>query len=194
VPGSCEPGLITFENDQATEFHKKFYNSPLLPEFLSLYEQFVKKEIVAMFPKEVRIIYQKKPTFRVHLPNNLCVGKKHRDFDYNHPPGEINFWLPFTKVFDTNGVMVETEPEKGDYHCLEMDYGQIFRFYGNKCWHYSEVNTTGCTRVSIDFRVIPESKWDYINVDAEATSVKSKMKFVIGGYYDICTAQPEALM
>jgi hypothetical protein len=36
------------------------------------------------------------PPSRVHLPNNVAVGAKHRDFDYNHPEGEINFWLPVT--------------------------------------------------------------------------------------------------
>lgn len=71
----------------------------------------MKEHIAPLFKGEKRIIYQKKPTFRVHLPNNvgnayngtslvltsLAVGKKHRDYDYFHPPGEINFWLPFTK-------------------------------------------------------------------------------------------------
>jgi hypothetical protein len=129
VPGSDTPGTITFQNDQATAFHKKFYNSPYLSEFLQLYERFVKEHIAPMFAQlGDKVVYQKKPTFRVHLPNNVCVGQKHRDFDYFHPASEVNFWLPFTKgsfslvfvfklqVWGNNGIWVETSPEKGDYH------------------------------------------------------------------------------
>lgn len=65
-----------------------------------------------------------------------------------------------------------------------MEYGQIFRFYGNMCWHYNEVNDTGATRVSVDFRVIPESKWNY-EAKRDGASVKSGLKFEIGSYYDV---------
>lgn len=117
VKGASEPHFIDFENDQGTWFHKTYYNSPHLPELLDIYERLV-KEIVAPTIKGSRIIYQKKPSFRVHLPNNVAVGHKHRDSDYAHPPGEINFWLPFTRVWGTNGLFVETAPDKGDFHGL----------------------------------------------------------------------------
>jgi hypothetical protein len=68
-----------------------------------------------------------------------------------------------------------------------LEYGHIFRFYGNKCWHYNEPNDTGATRVSVDFRVIPEALWEYNN--QKGASVKSGMKFDIGGYYDVCTIE-----
>lgn len=35
-------GKLEFESDQSTYFHRKFYNSPHLPEFESLYEGFVR--------------------------------------------------------------------------------------------------------------------------------------------------------
>jgi len=108
--------FITFENDQSTPFHKTFYNSPHLKEFLELYNNFIKYFIAPLFPAEKKIVFQKKPTFRIQLPNNLCVGQKHRDRDYFHPEGEINFWLPFTKVFGRNGIFLESEPGKGDFH------------------------------------------------------------------------------
>lgn len=117
VPESSEPNYLKFENDQATWYHKHYYNSPHLPELLALYEKFVKEVIAPMF-KSRKLVYQRKPTFRIHLPNNLAVGQKHRDGDYHHPPGEINFWLPFTKVFGNNGFWVETQPDKGDFHNL----------------------------------------------------------------------------
>jgi hypothetical protein len=60
----------------------------------------------------------------------------------------------------------------------------MFRFYGNKCWHYNNINDTDATRVSVDFRIIPESMWDYSS--EKGASVKSAMKFDIGSYYNIC--------
>ena len=40
-----------------------------------------------------KLIYQRKPTLRIHLPENKSVGGFHRDRDYNHPIEEINIWL-----------------------------------------------------------------------------------------------------
>ena len=33
------------------------------------------------------------------------------------------------------------------------------RFWGNQCEHYTVANTSGSTRVSFDFRVIPRSRY-----------------------------------
>ena len=173
--------LLTFENDQSTVFHKRFYSSPFFDEFLEMYHRFIRAVIAPMF-RDRRVVFQNRPTFRVCLPNNVAVGFKHRDFDFHHPASEINFWMPFTSVFDSNGLYVESQPELGDFHPITLGYGQMFRFYGNKCWHYNEVNRTGITRVSIDFRVIPGSLWDDSSMLAGET-VKSKMRFVIGSYY-----------
>lgn len=173
---------VTFENDQSTLFHKKFYQSPFFDEFIVFYHRFIREVIGPMFADD-RIIFQTRPTFRVHLPNNIAVGQKHRDGDYNHPAGEINFWLPFTPVHGSNGVFTESEPDKGDFHPITLDYGEMFRFYGNQCWHYNEVNTTGQTRVSIDFRVIPGSQWTEPDAEHVGVTVKSKLRMVIGSYY-----------
>eukprot|EP00803_Ostreobium_quekettii_P011144 evm.model.scf_71.7 EVM.evm.TU.scf_71.7 scf_71:93839-95193(+) len=166
---------VTFENDQRTPFHLKFYESPELMTFEELYHKFVREQ-------DDYIVYQKRPTFRVCLPNNVAVGQRHRDGDYNHPPGEINFWMPFTRVWDSNGMYVESQPDKGDFQPVQCEYGQMFRFYGNRCWHYNELNKTGITRVSVDFRVIPGSMWQDPG-DEVAGTVKSGLKMNIGGYY-----------
>jgi len=87
-----------------------------------------------------------------------------------------------TKVWGNNSLYVESEPGKGDFHCLKgLDFGEMFRFWGNQCYHYNEVNDTGSTRVSFDFRVIPYSKFQ----GSEATTVKSGLKFEIGSYFDL---------
>ena len=93
---------------------------------------------------EEKVVFQTRPTFRVCLPNNVAVGQKHRDFDYQHPEGEINFWVPFTRAWESNALYVESEPDKGDFHPPHaMEFGEIFRFWGNKCWHYNLPNDTG---------------------------------------------------
>ena len=91
---------------------------------------------------EDKIIYQKSPTFRISLPNNVAVGQKHCDADYNHPEGEINFWVPLTETFDSNGFYLESEPDKGDFHPFPrtLKPGDVLRFWGNKCKHYNEIN------------------------------------------------------
>ena len=180
-PEYTKPNAISFENDQQTEMHKIFYDSPLLGEFKGLYQKFIREVIAPMFLDPV-VVYQAMPTFRVHPPNNVAVGNKHRDGDYNHPEGEINFWVPLTKVWGNNGFWVETSPGKGDFHPVgPLEYGEMFRFYGNRCEHYNNPNDTGSTRVSFDFRVMPYSKY----TPKQATSVKAKKKFEIGSYYDV---------
>eukprot|EP01104_Vermistella_antarctica_P021494 TRINITY_DN9745_c0_g1_i1.p1 TRINITY_DN9745_c0_g1~~TRINITY_DN9745_c0_g1_i1.p1 ORF type:complete len:264 (-),score=59.13 TRINITY_DN9745_c0_g1_i1:4-795(-) len=184
VEGCCEKDYVTFETDQATAFHKTFYASDEFEQFLEAYRRFVVTVVAPSFEGEEKVVYQKRPTFRVHLPNNLAVGQKHRDGDYDHPDGEINFWMPFTEVTANSGIVLESEPDKGDFHPTNsMTNGDVFRFWGNKCWHYNNINDTGKTRVSIDFRVIPFSMW---KPNEAGSSVKSGMRFVLGGYYDVC--------
>ncbi|KAL6070356.1 Streptomycin biosynthesis protein StrG [Balamuthia mandrillaris] len=194
VEGSTAANYVSFENDQATWFHRRYYQSPHLPELLDVYERFIREVIVPrFFAGETRVIYQKKPTFRVHLPNNVAVGQKHRDGDYFHPPGEINFWLPFTAVHDSNGFYVETQPDKGDFHGLTMGYGQVFRFWGNRCWHYNLPNTTGRTRLSFDFRLIAGSCYSE-PTDIAACSVKTGLKFRIGSYFGVVEQSTQGLL
>merc|ERR1712203_1142706 len=42
----------------------------------------------------------------------------------------------------------------GDFKAVELDYGQVLRFYGNLCQHYSVPNTSPTSRVSCDVRVL----------------------------------------
>ena len=103
----------------------------------------------------------------------------HCDGDYNHPPTEMNYMLSVTGQWDTNSCYTESEPNKGDFHPIVMKYGEVCRFYGNRCRHYNMKNRTSHTRISFDFRIIPASKYE----ENEATAVHSGRKFVVGGYY-----------
>ncbi len=66
--------MLTLAHDQCLVFHRMYYQSPLLPAVLEMYDDLIKNYIAPMFKDDV-IVYQKKPTFRVHLPNNVAVRR-----------------------------------------------------------------------------------------------------------------------
>ena len=102
--------------------------------------------------------------FRIHQENNTSLIKYHTDSDYLVPDGchdmfrhEINFWMPVTKAYDTNSLWVESSPKKKDYSPINAEYGDIIQFDGPNLLHGTEINKTGQTRVSLDFRVVPKN-------------------------------------
>ena len=181
---------ITFQNDTSTLFHKKYYNSPKYFKMVELYQRFLREYLLPQLEEEVYII-QKEPSFRIHIPNNTALGKReddnddddiigiHCDGDYNHPTNEMNYMITVTGQSDTNSCYVETEPGKGDFHPININYGEVFRFYGNQCRHFNKKNKSEDTRISLDFRVIPGSKYEA----AEQSAVHSGRKFIVGDYY-----------
>ena len=180
---------ITFDDDTKTWFHKKYYSSATYSELIKLYDRFVKEVILPRY-SDSEFAVQVDPSFRIHLPNNTALGVRendsddkigiHCDADYNHQIGEINFILPLTPMFDTNSVYTESEPGKEDYHSINVPIGNVFCFYGNKCRHYNMKNTTGVSRLSIDFRIIPMSKYDY---NWTSVSIHGKRPLTLSGYF-----------
>jgi hypothetical protein len=190
IEGSTEWAQITFENDTSTEFHKKYYKSPHYSEMVELYQRFLKEWLLPQLDEDEYIV-QKEPSFRIHLPNNTAVGKRsdeteseekigfHCDGEYNHPASEMNYMLTITGQRDTNSCYVESLPGKEDFHPIQLDYGEVFRFYGNRCRHFNKKNISNKTRISFDFRVIPASQYQ----EVEQSAVHSGRKFAVGGYY-----------
>jgi len=125
------------------------------------------------------VAYQREPTFRLVLPSGQEYGYKHCDADYHHPPAEVNWWLPVTSVFDSNTLHTESEPGKGDFSPVQLQYGQVLRFYGNLCQHYAVPNTTGVCRVSFDLRVLSEAAHDTTWTDR----LGRQCLFRVGAYY-----------
>jgi len=181
---------VSFNNDTKTMFQEVFYGSPDYGAFRDLYYRFVQAEIFKLFPEETALVVQKDPCFRVCVPDNTALGVKvedvegriglHCDADYNHPQTEHNFILGITEMWDTNSVYIESEPQKGDYMPLLLRRNQYAMFYGNKCRHHNVKNVSCQSRVSIDFRVIPFSKYD---ATYDKVSVHGKRAFVIGDYF-----------
>lgn len=169
--------LLVRENDQKTPFHKLYYDN--FEKIQPIYEDLIKYEIVPLFGEPV--VYQKIPTFRIQIPNNVSVGEWHKDKQYNHNQCEINFFLPFTKAFDTNTIWAESEEDKGDYSPIVAEYGDLVQWEGIRLKHGNKLNETGLSRVSVDFRIIPQSQWSVQGGNAINTGVR----FDIGGYYKI---------
>lgn len=164
--------------DQSTKWHKLYYNN--LESFLPLYEKFIHEIVRPLFDE--KIVYQKIPTFRTQLVQNLGVFAFHKDKEYKHNQSEINFFLPFTDAYDTNTIWVESEEDKADYSPMNTNYGHIVMWNGCHLTHGNKLNTTSNTRVSCDFRVIPFSQY---KEEEDASAIYTKMKFAIGDYYKV---------
>ena len=98
--------------------------------------------------------YQRPPTIRIQPgPSNRSV-RTHKDADYGHQDGELNFWMPFTDINLTQTTLwAESQSHKGDFHSLDAKPGEVIVFHGTSCRHYVPPNPTKFTRVSMDFRV-----------------------------------------
>lgn len=173
---------LIFDNESKTKFHTHFYsllNEGKLPRLESAYSEFVEREVGPFFSED--ILYQYMPSFRVHLPGDKAIHKWHYDSDKDHchPEWEINFHIPLTRTRDSQSIWIESVPGLGDYSPVNLEYGEIYIFDGNRCTHGNKENITDSTRVSFDFRIIPVSKFS-VN---QKESVTSSKKFVEGQYY-----------
>lgn len=174
--------VFSREKDQSTKWHKLYYDLARTPEFISMYEDFIKNIVKPIYNEE--IVYQAIPTFRVAYPNNIAVGEYHKDKWYRNDKWaakvkEDNFYLPFTDAFDTNTIWVESKEDKGDFTPMNCSYGECIQWDGCNLMHGNKINTTGKARVSVDFRIIKYSNY----VPSEYESINTKIKFQIGGYY-----------
>ena len=172
--------------DQKNKFVRYFYKiDPIfnmtykkkrIGPFYNLYLKLIKHLEKKIFKE--KIIYQAKPTLRVHIPDNISVGSYHRDSDYGHPKEEINLWLPFNNSKKTSSLWLESEPNKRDFKAYNVKYGELLIF-DSRLHHGTEINKEKNTRLSMDFRVIKEKKYK----KNFKTSPKLKIKFNIGGYF-----------
>jgi hypothetical protein len=136
------------------------------------------EELVLPYVGDPRgICFQRDPTFRCHVAGDpQPTGRVHCDSDYGHTSAEINFWLPLSSaVFGANSIYCESEPGVGDYASFDIQYGELVVFWGSQCNHYTVPNTTGVTRVSVDFRVLPRSLYNLPN--------SPRAHFAIGGFF-----------
>lgn len=172
--------LFEVGKDSSTSLHQRFYDQYRAgwTEMESLYEKFIREFVSKQFDED--FLYQSFPTVRFHIPGNVAVGKYHNDSEFGHPEGEINFIIPLTDSDDTASVWLESEPGLGDFQAIKLQLGVLVMFNGNKLTHGNKVNMTNNTRVSMDFRILPISKY---NPDQSGFSITTNTKFVEGQYF-----------
>lgn len=179
-------------SDIETDLHKKFYEDVKThPKFKQLYCNLIKDIFDNIFPSESIFIYQSFPSIRIQYFNNVVIPP-HCDSDSigKHPIGEKNFLLPITKMYGTNRMFIESEPDKGDFQGIDLEYGELLYFNGNRCIHYNEKNIERDIRISLDFRVILlEDYKKYIQNNITYTNPRDgriPILMTIGGYYQSC--------
>jgi hypothetical protein len=144
--------------------------------FASLYAAFIERVIAPCVDAPAR--YQRVPGIRVHLPDTQTV-MYHTDEWYGHGGHVLNFWLPLTPSFGTNALWIAPlEASLAEVRRLEAqaatmaeinarlaalaapitsDMGEVHVFCA-RVVHGTERNTTGRTRVSLDFRLMREGE------------------------------------
>tara|TARA_B100001094_G_scaffold332783_1_gene406468 strand:- start:1251 stop:3212 length:1962 start_codon:yes stop_codon:yes gene_type:complete len=169
--------------DSHTEFHKKFYNK-LDSGWNEIKDEYIRfiKEIILPFLELDEALVQVFPTYRVMLPNNVAIVINHYDSDNNHkhPKGEINFIYALTDMYDTNSLSIEKMARLNEYEKIILNKGECICINGNNCSHYNEINKTGLTRVSFDFRVLP---LNYYDENYNKSSVTTNTKYTDNNYY-----------
>jgi hypothetical protein len=147
--------------DQSTAIHKLIYldfdmgnASRLLPHYYALLREWCRDLI-----KDSRVTdwaLQRYPSVRVQFPDNVSVFEFHRDSDYAHPLGEINHFLAVTQCSSTAALHVEENLGWEDYVPLNLIKNQSAILNTSIYKHGDKVNAENYTRVSLDFRAIPE--------------------------------------
>ncbi|KAK3238721.1 hypothetical protein CYMTET_51291 [Cymbomonas tetramitiformis] len=170
------------------ELSKSITQHPAHIAFLDAYRDFIHTFVgplvLEFMPDTTELVYQSEPCIRIHPPSVNNLGKPHRDRDYRHQAGEVNFWLPLVHVDGPNSLWVESFPGRGDLKPLCLQYGQVHCFYGNGCLHKTVANSSEISRVSLDFRISPEPVFDP-DPDISRQS-NGRQMFFIGGYYEKC--------
>jgi len=154
------------------------------------YQKFISEELAPYFPNESKLIIQKTPNIRFHLPGCSNIGRResdlteehigvHCDEEFGHPKEELNIILGLTEMFGSNSIYyaLNGEEDLDEFQNLKMHIGEVFIGKLNTAQHYNKINRTDSTRVSLDFRIIPFSKFK------NAEPLKSNQKFKIGKYY-----------
>jgi perosamine synthetase len=180
-------------NEVDTDLHEKFYNTIKSNDtFKKYYCAFIKDIYEHFFVDEQYMIFQSFPSIRFQFMKSVAVPP-HKDSDYlsNHPLGEKNFLLPITEMKNTNSIYIESEPDKKDFKSITLNPGELYYFNANTCTHYNKPNNEDKLRISLDFRIIPQTDYiKYLNIsNLKKTNPRDLQRkreptlMLIGGYY-----------
>ena len=150
--------------------------------FRATYHKFIREFLRPHFGEDY-LIFEHNPNLRVHAAGGKALTLPHKDEDHLHSPSEINFWLPLTSAYGAASLWAESLPGHGDFHPFEVGYGQVVRFWGNKCMHFTMDNTTSVSRVSFDFRVVRLR--DFARSGIPEPGQESGERWTLFSYYDV---------
>lgn len=167
------------EKDQSTLAHRVFYAN-FSNSISKIYERFL-IEIIKPVVCEP-FYYQVIPTFRVGLPGNRFVGEFHKDTQYRHKSYEINFNLGLANYIGQCSLKAYKADDATQYDLLECPYGEVFSFDHIDRLHGSDINETGKTMVSIDFRLALKALYSF---DELAKSVNTGTELKPGSYFSL---------
>ena len=172
--------------DQSTIFHQAIYSSFDDPNFFlsSFWLEYRKLtlEIVEILKKQTGYreewAIQRFPTIRIQFPENISVFEFHRDSNYSHPIGEINCFYAINKCFNSSALQVEKNLGFEDYLPLNLKPGEYALLNTSIYKHGDIMNKTNKTRISMDFRFIPNK-----NLKNEKFSLTKGIKFNTDSYF-----------
>jgi len=136
--------------------------------FYTIYHKWIRDHLA---PHYNQISYTAHPKMRVHLSGTGCVSDFHKDVDITGRDEQINCYLPFTDVYNSCSLMVESEYDSEEYKPVNLKYGQALLWDGGHLNHGTQHNDTVSTRVSCDFRFHPldisrvKSPWSEVLID-----------------------------
>ena len=173
-------------SDQSTLFHNAVYSTFDQPNFHSTefwinYKK-ICLEIVDNLKKDTGYYglwsVQRYPTIRFQFPNNVSVFEFHRDSNYQHPIGEINCFYALNDCLNSSALHVEKNLGFEDYVPLNLKSGEYAILNTSIYKHGDLLNKTNKTRVSMDFRFIPD-----MHLKEERISKTNSIKFTSDEYF-----------
>jgi len=203
------PVMAELDDTELNEVSRLFYETST--EFLTLYRRFVDERVAPFVGEPIYYQKTPTIRFHFpHQKGFRWRATFHTDIMLGHPPQEFNIWIPLTKTSGTNSMLLtplresllayktcnfdfEELAEKVQHDAdfakglkqlaapIESDLGKFVAF-DPRCIHATQHNNTGCTRISIDVRVLSVSAYKNRTRDYRGTG-RRRLLFAPGHYF-----------
>ena len=177
VNGADRAGNSLYKNMEQSPHFRRLYaglESESGRAFYALYERFVREVIRPQYAEP--IYYQRRPSHRILFADTPGQSRFHRDRDYGHHGSEVNYLVVQTPAFATNTIWIESEEGRADYAPVVLEPGQYVRFKGVNLAHGAQLNVTGRSRVSFDFRVMPASQMPSVDLEEADPTITNPVR------------------
>ena len=165
------PVIATIRADDPETWHAYDWSASWV------YRELVTEMARHLFKPGTRYLFQAEPNLRIQRPGDVAVPW-HADRDFGHHPAEHNVWIPLCDLVD-DSQRVWFRDDDGTEYCPTVEPGQALLFPGAVMVHGNQVNTTGRTRRSFDFRMIRAADWH----DTGRRTVNYGVPMSVGAYW-----------